>query len=227
MTCFLWPFARSLRPPHPSILSYTLWIPFRLKGNSHKIWLVPALSVQEQASFPLPPVVAPLGKSEFGNIISSIKQVFGQHLETCMRRHMTVKIAINCSANFDATVIALFKIVSDNRINNSLRRSVGSVDTTGISHISVNLEVDRLFGCRDSTRESLFTFSLVFTFHKIHFYEFARTRACQKGLSWAQFENIKHLKWTPSDCTLFNDWIIDSLWRHGVKVEPFWCIAVL
>lgn len=181
MTCFLWPFARSLRPPHPSILSYTLWIPFRLKGNSHKIWLVPALSVQEQASFRLLPVVAPLGKCEFGNIISSIRRVFGQHLEMCTRRHITVKIAINCSVNFEATVIALFKIASDNRINNRLRRSVRNVDATGISHISVNLEVDRLSGCQDSTRESLFTFSLVFTFHKIHFYVFVRTQPARKA----------------------------------------------
>lgn len=142
MTCFLWPFAHSLRPSHPSILSYTLWILFRLKGNSHKIWLVPALSVQEQDSFPLLPVVAPSGKCEFGNIISSIRQVFGQHLEMCTRRHITVKIAINCSANFDATVIALFKMVSDNRINNSSRRSVGNVDATGISQISENSEED-------------------------------------------------------------------------------------
>lgn len=142
MTCFLWPFTRSLRPPHPSVLNYTLWIPFRLKGNSHKIWLVRALSVQEQASFPLLPVVALLGKCEFGNIISSIRQVFGQHLEMCTRRHITVKIAINCSANFDATVIALFKMVSDNRINNSLRRSVGKLDATGTSHISEKLEGD-------------------------------------------------------------------------------------
>lgn len=38
------------------------------------------------------------------------------------------------------------------------------MDATGISHISVNLEGDRVFGSQDSARESLFTFPLVFTF---------------------------------------------------------------
>lgn len=199
MTCFLWPFAHSLRPPHPSILSYTLWIPFRLKGNSHKIWLVPALSVQEQASFLLLPVVAPLGKCEFGNIISSIRQVFGQHLEMCTTRHITVKIAINCSANFDATVIALFKLVLDNRINHSLRGSVGNVDATGISHISWSLERARLFGSLDSACESLFTFSLVFTFSQI-------------SLSWICA--YRSLPERP---------LVGSIWKHqALEVNSLW-----
>lgn len=65
------------------------------------------------------------------------------------RRHINVKMAINCSANFDATVISLFKIVSDNKINNSSRRSQRNVDALGISHISVNLEGDSVFGSQD------------------------------------------------------------------------------
>lgn len=97
------------------------------------------------------------------------------------RRHITVRIAINCSANFDATVIALFKIVSDNRINNSSRRSAGNVDTMGISHISVNLEGDRVFGSQDSACESLFTFPLVFTFTNFTFMNLRVHEAARKA----------------------------------------------
>lgn len=74
---------------------------------------------------------------------------FGQCSEMRTRRHINVKMAINCSANFDATVISLFKIVSDNKINNSSRRSQRNVGAAGISHISVNLEGDLVFGSQD------------------------------------------------------------------------------
>lgn len=66
-----------------------------------------------------------------------------------IRRHITFKIGINCSASFDATVITLYEIVLDNKINNGPRRSLGNVEAIGISQISLDLVGDSMFLSQD------------------------------------------------------------------------------